>query len=569
MALSLPFCTAIAAALTACSALGSPLQLNWEIEEIYTPKAEAEVSSFSGWSVINPLGDILGNGRPTVLIGGEDIENWNTYDLIKFTSGPGTRDIEFRIPQFVTYQALGLWWEPSLTLLRTPTGFQAVINRFPYALEFLDFPNGTSRSVLDPLPPNPGDAPQLGWEGIWNAGDLNQDGFDDLFFQAHSSGLFDGYTGMIDGSSMQVVWRNYTLGDSQVKPITPDPSTGFSDLDGDGVRDFVSGWLYTTPPFTQFSKRMSAFSGMDGSLIWQSQVGDGGTFGVSGKDLNGDGVPDLVTVGLPTEIFAVSGADGLPIWSLDISSVAPLIPATGTNPFFNITVFFEDSTNPIASDTVSVVVSLQTGATPGDEHFVATLRGTDGLPLSVTPFPQSLSPWLPDPIEPNNNQPFLVGDWDRDGLTEIATYFDTPSFDPHGFWPAGSAFTLAVLGKPTIEVPGSHSIGQTNQISFEIPSAGGMIAQLLISSGFDSNGGVMIDHWPTHLSNDALFTWSRSQPLLASLDVDGMGSLDLTIPNNPNFIGTEMFLRGVVWEPGAPFSKVWTMTSLGRSIVTN
>ncbi|MGB0951639.1 MAG: hypothetical protein ACPG31_00295 [Planctomycetota bacterium] len=378
MALSLPFCTAIAAALTASSALGSPLQLNLEIEEIYTPKAEAEISSFSGWSVINPLGDILGNGRPTVLIGGEDIENWSTYDLIQFTSGPGTRGLEFRIPQFVTYQALGLWWEPSLTLLKTPSGFQAVINRFPYALEFLDFPNGTSRSVLNPLPPNPGDAPQLGWEGIWNAGDLNQDGFDDLFFQAHSSGLFDGYTGMIDGSSMQVVWRNYSHWDSQVRPVTPDPTSGFSDFNGDGVRDFVSGWLQVLPPFTHGTKHLIAHSGSDGSIIWESNVGTGSRFGVSGRDLNTDGIPDIVTVGLPTEIFAVSGADGLPIWSLHISSVAPLIPATGTNPFFNITVFFEDSTNPISSDTVSVVVSLQTGATPGDEHFVATLRETMG-----------------------------------------------------------------------------------------------------------------------------------------------------------------------------------------------
>jgi len=567
MAIS-PICLAF---LLSSSLLGvanaAPIQTQWEVERIISPDP-IDATGFSAWGSALPLGGIIGGSRCQFVASGSNSVGFVLSDQNLVSGGLGAAEFPFEIPAASDYQPFGIWWNPGFALLKTPSGFQAVARRNPTFLDFLDFPTGGNRVSIIADPPNAGELAHNDWQAFWNAGDINQDGFDDLFYQATTPGLVDGYTGLIDGASHQVVWRKYAIWASQIRPITPDPTTGFPDLNGDSIPDFVSGWLYAVPPYTSFNKELIAYSGLDGSIIWDVRIGGGADFGTSGRDINGDGVADIVTIGLPFNLFAVDGATGNVLWVTPIASVEAIASGSGTDYRYAPLVFFEDVSEQGTAATVSVAYNRDPiGGINGVDHYIAKLDATDGTPLSVSPMASDLNPWLDDFVRPNNNLSFLLGDIDRDGYTEIAQHVDTPSLDPGGVWPPGASTSLAILGPSTITVPGGHSIGQTNTVSFDIPSASNMLLQLAISTEFDPKGGVKIDNWPTNLAPSRMLTWSRGQNLVTTLDQDGAGSIDLTLPNNAALVGEDFYLRGIVWEPSAPFVKVWTISSVGHSIV--
>ena len=549
----------------------APAQEPLVVKDVILPR-EASGNAFSLLDVAIPLGVVTDDHRAKALFNGESFGGAIATRDFLLSAGAGAADFKFRFLQSSSFDLQGIFWNPGFAILKTPSGINAVMRKQNSTLEFYSVPDGVLLGNLLPAPPAAGELPQSTWRAIWNAGDINSDGFDDVFFQSHSSGLVDGYSGLIDGATMTLVWRKYSYWSSDVRPMTSDPTLGYPDLNGDGVPDLVSGWNNAVPPYgtNDFHLQAIAYSGTDGALLWDAQVGPSDSWGgITGRDLNGDGIADTVgiSVGITNALQAISGSDGSTLWSTDVSTVLPLIPGGGTYISFDNPAFFEDATDSMAVSTVSAMVEIKPPGEISDVHYVATFQAVDGQILSVSPLPTNLSPWTPDPVLPDNNLVHLLGDYDRDGYTEIVRHIDTPSLDPGGFWPSGYVTSLAILGPPTIELPNTVSLGQSHRVDFDIPSSEFKDVQLIISTGFDRDGGFEIDDWPTNLVADPLLSWYRANPMFTTLGPGGEGGFLFTLPNNPALIGLDLYFRGIVWEPSAPYQKVWTMSSLGQSVV--
>ncbi|MFK5956594.1 MAG: hypothetical protein QM477_09140, partial [Planctomycetota bacterium] len=374
----------------------APIQTQWEIERMISPEP-LTASGYSAWGAALPLGSIVGDSRSQFVASGTNSEGLTLQDQNLVSGGSGAPDFRFNVRSASAYESFGIWWNPGFALLKTPTGYQAVSRKHPLLLDFLNFPSGGILASLSPEPPSPGDLEQSLWKGFWNAGDINQDGYDDLFYQANTPGLIDGYTGMIDGATHQLVWRKYARWASALRPITPDPTTGYPDLNGDSVPDFVSGWLNAIPPYTSFSKRLIAYSGVDGSIIWDVLVGSSAGYGTSGRDMNTDGVADIVTIGSQFNALAVDGATGNVLWNSPMAPIELMTPGSGTDYRYGSLVFFENVSGPGTTATVSIAFNrVSSGPINGNDHFIAKLDATDGTPLSVSPMASDLNPWLDD-----------------------------------------------------------------------------------------------------------------------------------------------------------------------------
>jgi hypothetical protein len=178
---------------------------------------------------------------------------------------------------------------------------------------------------------NPGDA--FG-SSVAAAGDVNHDGFPDLVigapYYADSSGPQLGkvyvYSGK-DYSPLQLWVGSYSpslLGYSV---------SGAGDLNQDGFDDVIAGAPYGgVPSGPNYQGAAFVYSGKDGTILYQfygEQNFDLLGYSVSGaKDLNGDGIMDVVvsapyygnyygSVGIDGvgKVYAISGLDGSPLWS--------------------------------------------------------------------------------------------------------------------------------------------------------------------------------------------------------------------------------------------------------------
>ncbi len=174
------------------------------------------------------------------------------------------------------------------------------------------------------------DGPASGdWMGysVSGAGDVNSDGFADLIigapwtdvngdYDAGSAYVYSGYDGSLlrrfDGTSK---W--FLLGDSV---------SGAGDVNNDGFDDVIVGAPEADPHLIQAAGSAFVYSGADGSLLWRFNGTDSGSYlgdSVSGAgDMNGDGFDDVI-VGVPYadpggttnggSVYVLSGADGSPL----------------------------------------------------------------------------------------------------------------------------------------------------------------------------------------------------------------------------------------------------------------
>lgn len=85
-----------------------------------------------------------------------------------------------------------------------------------------------------------------------------------------------------------------------------------SDLNGDGVLDIIFG--AGREEFMACDSAVMALDGASGRMLWKVPSRDQ-IFGSAGlKDLNGDGIDDLVIGGRSAELKAINGADGSLLW---------------------------------------------------------------------------------------------------------------------------------------------------------------------------------------------------------------------------------------------------------------
>lgn len=138
------------------------------------------------------------------------------------------------------------------------------------------------------------------------AGDVDQDGFDDLIVGAPLTGTVQVRSGKDGSVVLQITGSSSTVFGGCV--------AGPGDLDGDGVPDVVIGARFTASQ----QGEVTAWSGASGQLLWilvgapSQQIG----FSLAAAgDLDGDGVGDVIS-GRIGGAVAISGATGLALYQV-------------------------------------------------------------------------------------------------------------------------------------------------------------------------------------------------------------------------------------------------------------
>ncbi|HEY5916979.1 MAG TPA: hypothetical protein VIU13_06235, partial [Chryseolinea sp.] len=88
-----------------------------------------------------------------------------------------------------------------------------------------------------------------------------------------------------------------------------------ADFNGDGVGDIVLG--AGREEFKPCDTAVFAINGVDGTLLWRLANVDHVFGSAALKDLNGDGVQDVVIGGRSASLFALNGKNGDVIWKFD------------------------------------------------------------------------------------------------------------------------------------------------------------------------------------------------------------------------------------------------------------
>ncbi|HYC78200.1 MAG TPA: VCBS repeat-containing protein [Planctomycetota bacterium] len=157
------------------------------------------------------------------------------------------------------------------------------------------------------------------------------------------------------------------------------------DLDRDGVPDLVVVGVQASGSAFAEARR-----GADGATLWRF-AGRGASRGlVAAGDVNGDGVGDVVFAD-DFGVRAASGVDGVALWTLSASPAAPLrVAAAGDD---------------LDGDGVPDVCVVE-----APEAALVALSGVDGAPLGRRPLAPRATP---TPIA-------ALGDLDGDGRAEVA-----------------------------------------------------------------------------------------------------------------------------------------------------
>lgn len=141
---------------------------------------------------------------------------------------------------------------------------------------------------------------------VANAGDVDQDGIDDLLIGARQQGVGQGYVQLISGKTGTLI-RAYT-GGTTVKNFGQTLANA-GDVNKDGVPDAVigAGFLWRV------------MSGKDGKLIRETK-NQGGKSVAGAGDVNKDGYPDIIVyhgnTPKPKSVYVVSGKDWTVIHTL-------------------------------------------------------------------------------------------------------------------------------------------------------------------------------------------------------------------------------------------------------------
>lgn len=160
---------------------------------------------------------------------------------------------------------------------------------------------------------------QLG-KAVAGAGDVNQDGFDDVVVGADGESpggvLRAGSAYVCSGADGTVIWEFHGAAEADFMGNSVD---GAGDVNRDGVPDVIVGMRWADPGGLPNAGSAFVYSGVDGSEIWrfdgQLHLGQLGWSVAGAGDVNGDGFADLAVLELvPGMAYVYSGKDGTTLW---------------------------------------------------------------------------------------------------------------------------------------------------------------------------------------------------------------------------------------------------------------
>jgi len=398
--------------------------------------------------------------------------------------------------------------------------------------------------------------------------DLNGDGFDEVVRHHRDGPMVVGVTTMLDGATMQEIWRHDDHPLAGLGWYRPSNVIPWPDLNQDLSPDVITSW--NSWQGSHLNAVILALDGLTGQVIWRHEDPlSPAVFPVSDcPDVNGDGVSDVVYSlnGAAHRVVMLDGATGAPIWTIDDRALfAP--GALPGHSFSGIGYTLIPTFVPWRPGAIEILMEAAFEPfwfLPPPSYRYFHLDARTGAFRGFVTKPTDQEPWLPDLYERllgAFQYRERIGDWDRDGVVEFATFSYSASLDlpNNGVW---TPRNLAVLGLKTLRVPSEKSIGTSFVAEVSIPSAPHHDFTVLLSQGFDRSGGFVIDGWRTFLKPDAVLLHTRSGLFAGQLDQDGIGAVTVALPNKPSMLGATLYSKAVVWKPGST-SEVWTMSSLG------
>ncbi len=515
----------------------------WVTSDVWAPKQGQRAM------VIFPIGDLDGDSAQDAVWSIED--SYRGWSIVRVRNGAG-RELDRAFPigeAFVDrlcvtaspvgglLSGIGAWNGYKLTSVRLDS-----VGLPPFAVAH------TSRS------------PRY----TTRAGDLDGDGWEDLFF-LETDYNYSAWAGALDGGDLSVLWLRSIQGEFFPRPLYPILTGEHPDIDGDGVPDLIAVWDEAHPvPGVGGGHRVDIFSGANGGSIWSISelVGETVSSGVAEvPDVNGDSLCEVLFSDREAVVLH-SGADGASIWAFD-----PLV-AFGQAPPLGYA-FAEPLPDPLFTSTPEgrqdIVIPGKDVTITGPPHAKYALGHFDpetGAFLGRAALPEDLAPWFPDTLQVvNRNMVFALGDEDRDGLAEYC--FETPAPSIAGDM---GDYHFVTLSMKTLTVPDQVSVGLGNGFDAEvrIPSGANRPCYLVMSRGFDRDGGLRLEGWKTHLAPDAWLDRSvATRSLQVTLDAQGHGTIHVPIPPDPNLVGATVYTKAVVLESAAPDAEVWTLSTLG------
>ncbi len=520
------------------------------------------------------LGDHNNDGQMDLLLEGTKItSNLEDFEILRLRSGLQSRQRERYLTDFGTRFDPQLYSEwITFALLGSPVGMRAAIMDLGGGLPIWDLETRIQvGSVPIPPPPVPGLPGVDAFVMIQGGGDVNGDGWGDLFFQDRTGGY--GITGLIDGLTLQVVWQ--ALVGPQVQLMTPPeyPSTErFPDLDGDGAPDFVAGFAYRDSATGRNWCSLFAYSGTDGRELWQHTLDGYGPTATCGPDWTGDAIADFVLVNA-LFVAGVDGATGSRLWTIDQATLSSRTP-----PEFDLHFLVGPSwvqVSPPGSASLGgsgyevwTRMTLDSNG-PGTRHqnVFFVMEADSGRVMDLVIQPDSLMPWrdysLPNWQGHAGFKP--LGDLDRDGLVEFGRPMYALDVDDPNI--PGEPYHYVIYGQRTLIAPDSVALGQEVGIPVWIPAAPGHSVYLLASDSFEGEAGYDVDGWHTRLGPSLLLNVTRTlKPGRTVLDSQGQGTIRTAIPNWTSLSGRKIYLRAVVEKPGLA-GDVWTISSVGLTQV--
>lgn len=421
---------------------------------------------------------------------------------------------------------------------------------------------------LPPPPPEPGHS-ALSWLSfLQGAGDVNSDGWTDVFFQGLTS-AGEGVSGCLDGNSGAVLWQHYVNEAASSSRVQLAPPFQPKDVNGDSIPDQLVGFELIR--FGNHQHYLAALSGADGAQIWAREINrarsNNSRVSICTPDIDGDGVSDIVSLDPPDvqngkfgSLRALSGANGANLWSTDTAAVQNLLP--------NATVFGLGGpgfVSPEVGGNAQELTLTCTYVTTNSNTFTALIDFAldSGAALRVSHLPGSIAPWHPTSIPVDTLPVRHIGDIDADGFDEFAiqVWMDAEDTNATPYIPAA----VAIIGQRTLFGPDAPQVGNTVDLHLAMPSIPGAAFQIVLSSKFvrrTEAGALELDRWPTCLKDSGLAQRTLADPRLrGQLDAFGQGKVSLPIPSNPALVGLTVYARAVVEDPSRPGS-IFTQSSL-------